>query len=71
MKENLQDIEKRLSEYRTATWSELPDLDLYMDQVVTYVQKHLELFPVGTERKACNACNPEQQCQSGAHPKAA
>ncbi len=69
MKENLQDIGKRLSEYRTATWSELPDLDLYMDQVVTYVQKHLELFQSAQSEKLATPAILSNNVKAGLIPR--
>ena len=35
---------EQLSEHRTVRWENLPDLPLYMDQVVTYLERQLELF---------------------------
>jgi len=38
---NLEDIKKSLSEDRPAAWDNLPDFDLYMDQLLGYVQRQL------------------------------
>ena len=38
---NLEDIKKSLSEDRPASWSALPDIDLYMDQVLGYMRRQL------------------------------
>jgi hypothetical protein len=38
---NLEDIKKSLSEERPATWDTLPDIDLYMDQVLGYMHRQL------------------------------
>ena len=35
---------EQLSEHKTVRWENLPDLPLYMDQVVTYLERQLELF---------------------------
>lgn len=32
-------------------WSELPDLDLYMDQVITYLERQLSIFSKSSEEK--------------------
>jgi DNA-binding transcriptional MerR regulator len=33
-----------ISRYHTPAWDELPDLGLYMDQVITYLERHTALF---------------------------
>ena len=33
---------RRMSEYEPAAWPFIPDLGLYMDQVVTYIERQLE-----------------------------
>ncbi|MCL1791059.1 MAG: DUF1836 domain-containing protein [Peptococcaceae bacterium] len=38
---SLEDIKKSLSEERPATWDDLPDIDLYMDQVLGYMHRQL------------------------------
>ena len=38
---SLEDIKKSLSEERPATWKTLPDIDLYMDQVLGYMCRQL------------------------------
>jgi len=38
---NLDDIRKSLSEDRPAAWDKLPDIDLYMDQLLSYMQRQL------------------------------
>lgn len=35
---------EQLSKHKTVEWDHLPDLPLYMDQVVTYLERQLELF---------------------------
>jgi len=37
-------IERDLAQFRLQRYEELPDIDLYMEQVVAYVNKHLEVF---------------------------
>lgn len=37
-------LKKRLGEYRPLAWELLPDLGLYMDQVITFVERHLDAF---------------------------
>lgn len=38
--------EKCLRDFSFPTWDELPDLDLYMDQVISLVGKYLDFLPV-------------------------
>ena len=35
---------KELAAYRAPRWDDLPDLDLYMDQVIGVLEKHLSFF---------------------------
>ena len=39
--EELKQLKQRLEEERPVTWEELPDLALYMDQVITYMPRQL------------------------------
>ncbi len=38
----------KIREYHCPRWNELPDIDLYMDQVMTVLEKNLSLF-IGTD----------------------
>ncbi len=38
------EIESALTSYSLPTWDMLPDLDLYMDQVISIVTKYLEVY---------------------------
>ena len=38
---SLEDIKKSLAEDRPAAWNALPDIDLYMDQVLSYMRRQL------------------------------
>ena len=35
---------EKIKEYHCPRWEELPDLELYMDQVITVLEKHLSVF---------------------------
>ena len=37
--------EKYMDNYQLPTWEELPDLELYMDQLISQVRRYLSLFP--------------------------
>ena len=45
--EELLDLKRRLEEERPATWAELPDLALYMDQIISYMPRQLIHFDEG------------------------
>jgi len=54
----MEDLTEKISEWARAVqkkeaivWDRLPDIDLYMDQVLTYMDKQLELFQCGEENK--------------------
>lgn len=44
-------LEESLHNYSLPTWDDLPDIPLYMDQIVTLLEKYLDLYSkaVGTE----------------------
>jgi hypothetical protein len=37
--------ENYMDNYQLPTWEELPDLELYMDQLISQVRRYLSLFP--------------------------
>lgn len=45
--EELQDLKRRLEEERPTPWEELPDLALYMDQIISYMPRQLIHFDQG------------------------
>lgn len=47
MTEELQELKRRLAEERPAKWDELPDIPLYMDQVVGYLARQMVTFDEG------------------------
>ena len=40
----LSEFEKKLQTFHMPRYRELPDIDLYMDQVISYVNKYLNIF---------------------------
>ena len=40
-----------LENYRMPNWDDLPDIDLYMDQVITYLEKQLAVFSKNEDEK--------------------
>ena len=45
--EELEELKSRLEKQRPDTWEELPDIPLYMDQVVSYLSRQLISFEEG------------------------
>lgn len=45
--EELQDLRARMEKERPASWEELPDLALYMDQIISYMPRQLIHFDAG------------------------
>ena len=45
--EELQELKQRLAQERPAQWGELPDIPLYMDQVVSYLARQMITFDEG------------------------
>lgn len=41
---------KQMSEFRLPRWKELPDLDIYMDQLISLISRYFEKYP-GYEEK--------------------
>ena len=51
MKENLEDL---VSKIHIPRWNELPEIDLYLDQVVNYLEKYLSKYNVNKDDKVIN-----------------
>lgn len=49
--EALKQWEEQLSAYRFPRWNELPEIDLYMDQVVSYIGQKLAFFHAAKENE--------------------
>lgn len=47
----LTDFISSISSHKIPTWDELPDLDLYMDQVIMYLERHLSIFATKDDEK--------------------
>lgn len=48
IKEELCDLSSALDSYKTESWSQFPSIDLYMDQVITYLERLLNIFGENT-----------------------
>ncbi len=51
------EVQARLSEYSLPTWEALPDIELYMDQVISILRKYLSIFygEAGSEKHITSA----------------
>lgn len=54
---------------KTADWSGLPDLDLYMDQVTTYMAKQLHQFESGSSKKLLTSSMINNYVKNGLIPR--
>lgn len=63
----LETICARLESQRLPRWAELPDLELYMDQVLGLVQRYLGAFP-GFDEKGLTASMVNNYVKMGALP---
>lgn len=48
----LNDIESKFKNYSLPQWNELPDIELYMDQIISLLEKYLKIYyeTLGTEK---------------------
>lgn len=53
--EALQDWAKKMSEYQLPRWDELPDIELYMDQVLEMMDRYLAPLFIDTDSKIITA----------------
>lgn len=54
----MRDVERELSKFKEELlsfniprWEELPDIELYMDQVITFIEKYLSAITNGSDKK--------------------
>ena len=45
----MSEIEDRLLAFHCPRWEELPDVELYVDQMVNYIERHLSVLDIGGE----------------------
>ena len=49
--DNMKIFESKAKSYRIPRWEELPDFDLYMDQILSFLEKHTEIFGISESEK--------------------
>ena len=65
--EELLDLKQRLEKERPATWQELPDISLYMDQIISYMPRQLIHFD---DRDALTSAMVNNYIKDGLVPRA-
>ena len=48
--EAISEWSKQLLSFHLPRWEELPDIDLYMDQVITLIEKYVTVLPKGGDK---------------------
>lgn len=67
MQEKLMEICERAAAQRLPRWSELPDLELYMDQVLSLIERYLRSYP-GFDGKGLTASMVNNYVKLGVMP---
>ena len=65
--EELLDLKQRLEQERPAAWKELPDISLYMDQIISYMPRQLIHFD---DRDALTSAMVNNYIKDGLVPRA-
>lgn len=52
MSSSFNDFDEKMKSYSLPTWEELPDIELYKDQVISIITKYLEIYydTIGTDK---------------------
>ena len=67
MMDALQDLKDRMEQERPACWGDLPDIDLYMDQLISYMPRQLIRFD---DRNALTSAMVNNYIKDGLVPRA-
>ena len=68
MMDALQDLKDRMEQERPACWGDLPDIDLYMDQLISYMPRQLIRFD---DRNALTSAMVNNYIKDGLVPRPA
>ncbi len=60
---------QQAKEYETVSWDHMPEIDLYMDQVITYMDKQLRLFQVKENSKLLTSSMINNYVKDGLLPR--
>ncbi len=71
-KNELDDLKEwceRLSSFEVGNWEEWPDIDLYMDQVISYLERYMDYFRIYDEEKIITPSIINNNTKDGVLPK--
>ena len=60
---------QQLKEHKTVAWSQLPDIDLYMDQVITYLERQTALLRAQDQDKMMTPSMINNYAKNGILPR--
>ena len=60
---------QQAKEYETVSWDHMPEIDIYMDQVITYMDKQLRLFQVKENSKLLTSSMINNYVKDGLLPR--
>ena len=60
---------EEISEYEMPSWASLPDIDLYMDQVISYMEKQTDIFIQDNKDKLISPAMINNYVKSGMIPR--
>lgn len=70
MKEDIQNYNKLFSDYKGIEWDRMPDIELYMDQVITFLDRQLSIYKLGEDDKIVTPSMINNYTKDGVVPRA-
>ena len=70
MKEEFSEYTRKFAEYKGITWDRMPDIELYMDQVVTFLDRQLSIYKLGEDDKIVTPSMINNYTKDGVVPRA-
>lgn len=67
--DELKDWCEKLSSFNVGKWEEWPDIDLYMDQVISYLDKYMSYFRIYDDEKMITPSIINNNTKEGVLPK--
>lgn len=67
--ENLLEWSREIESFRVGNWKQWPDIDLYMDQVISYLERYLTLLRVDDGEKIITPSIINNNTKDGVLPK--
>ncbi len=69
IEKDLMDFKEEILSFKIPRWEELPDIELYMDQLITYIEKYLSIIEITKENKIITASMINNYVKLGLIPK--